>query len=129
LVDCRHGQRGADAVAAGVLVDNDIFDPCSQPGGKREGDQGQHADDDVLAAGDEQGDGLVIGHPGQALGVEWCCGDNRCCPLMTAADRCVGHIGVTADEDEAGSGLAAMVNSSTEGEVGPGRPPASLASC
>jgi hypothetical protein len=37
LVDCRHGQRGADALAAGVLVDNDIFDPCPQPGGEREG--------------------------------------------------------------------------------------------
>jgi hypothetical protein len=33
LVDCRHGQRGANALAAGVLVDNDIFDPCPQPGG------------------------------------------------------------------------------------------------
>jgi len=49
LVDCRHGQRGADALAAGVLVDNDIFDPCPQPGREREGDQGQHADDDGLA--------------------------------------------------------------------------------
>jgi hypothetical protein len=34
---------------------------------------------------------------------------------MTAADRCLGHIGGTADEDEAGAGLAAMVNSSTGG--------------
>src|SRR5829696_3074799 len=74
LVDSRHGQRGADALAAGVLVDNDIFDPCPQPGGEREGDQGQHADDDVLAASDEQGGGLVTGDPGQALGVEWGCG-------------------------------------------------------
>jgi hypothetical protein len=40
---------------------------------------------------------------------------NRCCPLMTAADRCLGHIGGTADEDEAGSGQAAMVTSSTGG--------------
>jgi hypothetical protein len=45
---------------------------------------------------------------------------NRCCPLMTAADRCLGHVGGTADEDEAGSGLAAMATSSTGGEVGPG---------
>jgi hypothetical protein len=69
-VECRHGQGGADASAAGVLVDDHIFDPCPQPGGEREGDQGQHADDDAFAAGDEEGGGLVAGDPRQVIGAE-----------------------------------------------------------
>jgi hypothetical protein len=68
LVDCRHGQGGADALAAGVLVDDDILDSCPEPGGEWEGDQSQHADDEALAAGDEQGDGLVAGDPDQVVG-------------------------------------------------------------
>jgi hypothetical protein len=30
---------------------------------------------------------------------------------MTAVDRCLGHVGGTAGEDELGSGLTAMVTS------------------
>jgi hypothetical protein len=67
----RHRQGGADALAACVLVDDDILDPRSQPRGKREDDEGEHADDGALAAGDEQGDGLVIDGPGEVLGAEW----------------------------------------------------------
>jgi hypothetical protein len=42
-------------------------------------------------------------------------GMNRGCPWMTAADRCVGHVGGTAGEDDVARSSAAMVTSSTEG--------------
>ena len=73
-IDRGHGQGGADALAAGVLVDNHILDSRPQSGGEWEGDQGEHADDDASAAGDEEGDGLVADDPGQAVGVERRCG-------------------------------------------------------
>jgi hypothetical protein len=76
-VECRHGQGGVDASAAGVLVDDHIFDPCPQPGGEREADQGQHANDDALAAGDEEGGGLVAGDPRQVIGAERNCGAGK----------------------------------------------------
>ena len=40
---------------------------------------------------------------------------DRGCPWMTAADRCLGHAGGTAGEDEAGAGVAAMAISSAGG--------------
>jgi hypothetical protein len=52
-------------------------------------------------------------------------------PLLsvgTVRDRCYGHAEGTAGEDHAGSGVAAVVTSCTEGEARPRRPPASLAS-
>jgi hypothetical protein len=42
-------------------------------------------------------------------------GIDRGCPWMTAGDRCLGHVGGTAGEDECGSGLEAMVTTSAEG--------------
>jgi hypothetical protein len=39
---------------------------------------------------------------------------------MTAVDRCLGHVGGTAGEDEHGSGQAAMAPARPEGEVRPG---------
>jgi hypothetical protein len=43
---------------------------------------------------------------------------------MTVADRCLGHVGGTAGEDESGSGPAAMVTSSTGG-----RGPSGVTTC
>jgi hypothetical protein len=38
-------------------------------------------------------------------------GTDRGYPWMTAVDRCLGHVGGTAGEDELGAGVAAMVSS------------------
>jgi len=69
----RHRQGSADALAACVLVDDDILDPCSEAGRQREGDEGEHADDGALAAGDEQRVGLVVGDSGKVVSAKWCC--------------------------------------------------------
>jgi hypothetical protein len=42
-------------------------------------------------------------------------GMNRGCPWMTAADRCLGHDGGTAGEDDVARSLRAMVTSLTAG--------------
>jgi hypothetical protein len=39
---------------------------------------------------------------------------------MTAADRCLGHAGDTADEDDAARSLAEMAPARAQGEQGPG---------
>ena len=44
-----------------------------------------------------------------------------CCPLVTAADRCVGHVEGTAGEDEPRFSRGPMVTRSTEGEARPRR--------
>ena len=54
-------------------------------------------------------------------------GIDRGCPWMTAADRCLGHVGGTAGEDDAPRSVAATVTSSAKGR-GPTRTtPAPLA--
>jgi hypothetical protein len=42
---------------------------------------------------------------------------DRCCPWMTAVDRCVGHVGGTAGEDDRTGSLAATVTSSAGGRA------------
>jgi hypothetical protein len=49
---------------------------------------------------------------------------DRCCPWMTVVDRCLGHVGGSAGEDELGAGVAAMGSSSTGG-----RGPSSVTAC
>src|SRR6266545_838524 len=66
----RHRQGGADTLATGGLVDDDILDSRSHPGGERKGDEGEHADDGALAACDEQRGGLMLRDPGKPVGTE-----------------------------------------------------------
>jgi hypothetical protein len=40
---------------------------------------------------------------------------NRGCPLMTADDRCVGHVGGTAGKGDLAQSLPAMLTSSSGG--------------
>ena len=44
---------------------------------------------------------------------------DRCWPLLTAVDRCLGHVRGTAGEGEHGSGLAAMAPARREGGARP----------
>ena len=55
-------------------------------------------------------------------------GINRGCPWMTAADRCVGHVGGHGRGGRRCSKLGAMATSSAAGRGSPRRPRASLAS-
>ena len=58
-------------------------------------------------------------HPRTAPGRLTCSsegvGTNRGCPWMTAADRCLGHVGGTAGEDDVARSLSATVASLTGG--------------
>jgi len=105
-VDGRHRQGGTDAVAACLLVDYDILDPRPQTRRQREGDEGEHADDGALVAGDEQRVGLMVDDPGKLVGVK----RRRCAGQLweeapAGLDEFVGHLADGFDLDAHEGGL------------------------
>jgi hypothetical protein len=56
-------------------------------------------------------DGLI--YSSESMGID------RGCPWMTAVDRCLGHGGGTAGEDDAAQSLAVMAPARPEGEARP----------
>jgi hypothetical protein len=60
----------------------------------------------------------LMGRCSRSAGV----GNDRCWPWVTAPNRCLGHVGGTAGEDDGARSLSAMVTSLTRGEAVPGDP-------